>query len=85
MAYQASGIMPEQLANEIDLPEMTEHVWGYFLDLHSERTSNGMGPNKITSSQIKDWSDLNRIRLDPWEVRAIKVLDNNWMNSVNDD
>lgn len=85
MAYQASGIKPEQLEREIELPVRTEHIWGYFVDLHNERTSNGMGPNKITSTAIKDWCIVTRTRLEYWEVMAIKHLDNLWMRSLNDD
>lgn len=83
MAYEASGIMPEQLAKEVELPLLTTHVWGYFVELHNERSSNGMGPNKITSTAIKDWCELNRTKLEFWEVRAIKHLDNLWMESIN--
>lgn len=84
MAYAASGIMQEPLASEKEIPTQTEHVWRYFVELHSERNSNGMSLNRITSTTIKDWCELNRIKLELWEIRAIKTLDNLWMESIND-
>jgi len=82
MAYTASGIMPDELANEIEMPELTAYLWRYFFELNSERSSNGMGPNRLTSTGIKDWCYLTRTSLDPWEVRAIKLLDSLWIDSV---
>ena len=82
MAYQASGIMPEQLQQEKTLPYLTTHVWKYFVELHGERANNGMSPNRITSTQIKDWCLVMRTSLELWEVRAIRMLDNAWMESL---
>lgn len=84
MAYKATGIMPDRLANEIELPRSVAHVWGYFCNLHSERASNGIGLSRITSTAIKDWCFVTRTKLEPWEVKAIKHIDNLWMESIND-
>lgn len=81
MAYQATGIMPEDLEAK-EMPSLGLHVWKYFLELHNERSSNGMGPNKINSTQIKDWCFISSVTLEPWEVRAIRALDNAWMESI---
>ena len=75
--------MPEQLASEVELPELTSYLWRYFAELHAERSSNGFGPNRITSTGIKDWCSLNRIKLDPWEIKAIKRIDQLWMETNN--
>ena len=82
MAYKATGIMPDDLANEKEIPESALHVWLYFIELHEERTSNGFGPNPLTSTSIKDWCWLNRVKLETWEVKAIKALDKLWMKSL---
>lgn len=82
MAYEATGIMPEELANELDLPERTAYLWLIFGELHSERTGNGMGVNPITSTEMLNWCLLNRTRLESWERRAIKTLDSLWMESI---
>lgn len=82
MEYNATGIMPEALANEVQLPESIAHVWGYFEELHLDRTNNGFGPNRITSTNIKDWCELNRIRLERWEIQAIRRIDLIWFESI---
>lgn len=84
MAYKASGIMPQQLADAPNLPELAAHVWEYFLQLHIERGSSGMSHRAITSTGIKDWCEISRIKLEPWELRAIRAIDNEWMRSEND-
>ncbi len=84
MAFQATGVMPEQLAVTVELPRDAEHVWEYFVDLHNERGHNGMTPNRINSTAIKDWCMVTRVILEPWEVSAIKQLDRLWMSYQND-
>lgn len=82
-AYEHDGIKRGLLAKELPLPWQVEHVWCYFMDLHSERGSNGFGPNRISSTLLKDWCDLNRIRLELWEINAIKKLDRMWLETLN--
>lgn len=84
MAYKATGIRHKYLKDEKPLPWATAHIWQYFLELHAERPSNGMTPGRITSTAIKDWRELTATRLDLWEIRAIRILDNLWIESVND-
>lgn len=84
-AYQATGILPQQLADARPLPELAAHVWDYFLQLHSERERNGMAVNSINSRGILDWCELSRIRLEHWEIRAIRAIDNEFVSSANDD
>lgn len=79
--WRQTGKMPQQLADLPDLPELGMHVWNYFLELHGERGSSGMGVSKITSSGIIDWQQIEGIRLKHWEIRAIRLLDNLWMES----
>lgn len=69
--------MPDQLADMPELPELCEHVWTYFVELHGERP----GDAKITSSGIMDWQQIEGIRLKRWEIRAIRLIDNTWMQS----
>ena len=83
MAYSATGIKQAELADETEIPRYTEHVWGYFSELHRERSSNGMGPNCINSTGIKHWCELSKIVLEVWEIEAIKKLDKLWMGSIN--
>lgn len=54
------------------------HVWGWFLELHQERGSNGMEANRITSTAMKDWQWASGNMLELWERKAIKAIDNAW-------
>lgn len=82
VAYKATGIKQDALAEEIDLPDGVWHVWSYFNELHHERTGNGFGPNVINSTGIKHWCQVNNKRLEAWELKAIKALDKLWMESI---
>lgn len=78
VAWNATGIKPEQLDYE-ELPENVQYLWSWFLDLHSFRGSNGFGANPIDPSLIRDWCWLTGVILEPFEVRAIRVLDMEYM------
>lgn len=75
MAYRANGIMPEELANEPDIPESAAHVWHYFIQLNRARGSNGFGANPLSYTEIKNWCELSGIRLEQWELDAIVEMD----------
>jgi hypothetical protein len=75
MAYQASGIMPKQLAEAPELPSLASHVWVWFCELHEARGGGGMGVSPISYRDIQDWSELTRTRIEPWEIRAIRKVD----------
>lgn len=62
-----------------EFPDVVGHVWLAFLELHSGRTYHMGGPNPITWSDIKAWSDLMQEHLKDWEIRAIKALDGVWL------
>lgn len=76
--------MPAQLANAPELPDLIAHVWGYFVELHQERGSNGMEASRITSSQMKDWCWASGNDLALWERKAIRAIDTVWMNAQGD-
>lgn len=79
-----SGVEPAQLAEALPLPELARHVWGYFAELSRFRGSNGFGPNPITPTGIKDWCWLAGMKLDPWEIRAIVLLDEAYLRKEDD-
>lgn len=58
-----------------DLDEQSTHLWGWFLDLHVARGSNGFGPSALSYSEILAWATLTRVAPTPWEVSVIKRLD----------
>lgn len=74
-----TGEAPEALQTG-EVPEDAIHVWQWFCRLSARRQS-GMGPAPIGWPQIRDFFDLIRIRPDEWEVRAIELLDNAWLNA----
>jgi len=71
----ANGIMPEELANEPDIPKSVAHVWDYFIQLNRARGSNGFGANPLSYTEIKNWCQLSEIRLEQWELNAIVEID----------
>lgn len=79
--WRNTGKMPQQLEDLPELPELAAHIWQYFVDLHSERGNSGMGASKITSAGLLDWQAVEGITLKHWEIRAIRLIDNLWMNA----
>lgn len=77
-----SAIMPnrEAAARLANIPEMpTESpavtLWGDFMLLHSRRPWNEVGPQRLTLEAIQHLRTVRRIELEPWEVDAIQLLD----------
>lgn len=68
-----------------DLPPAGEHVWGWFSELSSARGSTGFGPAPITYADIVAWARLMAVRPLPWEVRAIKALDSEFIIAASQD
>lgn len=85
VAWQASGVLPQELADRPEPPALALHVWGWFLDLHQTRGSNGFGPSPLAYRDIRDWSELTGQRLEPWEVRAIMGIDRAYLSAMTDE
>ncbi|WP_448508786.1 phage tail assembly chaperone [Immundisolibacter sp.] len=79
MAYRSSGVLPEELAEAPELPEVARHIWGWFLELNSARSGNGFGISPISYSEIVAWSKLTETVIEPWEVKALRVIDNKYV------
>lgn len=73
-AYRQTGTMPAALADAPRLPEGCEYVWPAFLDLHRMR-GGGMGPAPITFADINAMETVTGIRLEAWEIDAIRAAD----------
>lgn len=56
------------------LPADTSHIWYWFLDLDRARQV-GMQANPIGFSDIAAYSSLMDISMQPWEVAAIRKVD----------
>lgn len=66
--------MPEEL-NGPELPEMTEYLWQWFMELHIDRGFTETGPQTVSYQDIKAWADITHRAPRPGEVEAIKRLD----------
>ena len=65
--------MPElQTGN---MPEPLTNVWYWFLQLNSQRTSNGFGLNPITNQDMWFFFQLEGIEPEPWELNLIRQFD----------
>lgn len=56
------------------MPLDTAHVWGWFLDLHTARTS-GMSANPISFTEIDAYCRLNGLALSSWELGLLRRVD----------
>ncbi len=74
--------MPDQLADAPELPELVAHVWEAFCELSRCRGGNGAGPNPITPTAIKDWSEIMGVRMDAWEIKLLLRLDREYLAEV---
>lgn len=65
--------VPELQSKE--LPECLRHVWYWFLQLNSQRTSNGFGLNPITNQELWFFFQLEQVEPESWELNLIRQFD----------
>jgi len=60
-----------------------ERLWGWFLELcHTERMyAEGAVALPLSSLAIWAWCQLKGFTLQPWELRAIRLLDTLWLST----
>ncbi len=75
-----TGLKSPEL-NGPELPPDLAHVWGWFLELHARRGSNGFGSNPLAWGDLLAWSSLTRPGIRLAELQAILMIDNAWMAS----
>jgi len=78
-----TGHAPEGLENPTEFPKLLKHVWSFFLQLHQSRTAGFSGPNPITYSELKAWSDMTANVLHAYDVETIKKLDTLYLRTTN--
>lgn len=66
--------MPDALV-QVELDDGIAYLWQWFVELHSGRTCSEFGQSPLSYSDIGSWCAMNSIRLDTFELRAIKALD----------
>jgi hypothetical protein len=57
-----------------------DYLWRAFHRLSGRRGSNGFGPSPISWADIDAFVRYSKMRLAPWEVEIIEMLDDLWRN-----
>ena len=78
-AWQATGVIPAQLANAPALPLECADLWRAFINLRSACQSSGHGPGCLSYSEIDAYQRTTGECLLPWEVQAIRAADNAYL------
>lgn len=78
--YRQTGEMPEEL-DIPDIPDMAGHVWSWFGELVTARQQGA----PIPYTEIEAFSRLTNTPMEPWEVRALKALDIEYLKIVHSD
>lgn len=82
MAYHSSGVMPGELRDAPELPQNARHVWMWFMELNRARPSSGFGASAISFMEIESWARLTHTLIEPWEIRALCLLDETFLNEM---
>jgi hypothetical protein len=85
MKVAPSPSFEDQLRNPVEFPAALGYIWGWFLELaHTGRVfAEGGVAMPLSSTEIYAWSQLNEVRLQPWERRLIRLLDVAWLKNRN--
>ena len=62
------------------LPPALEYLWLVFLRLSNRRGGGGFGPQPISWADLSLFGRLSGMRLVPWEVELIELLDVLYLN-----
>ncbi|OED34507.1 hypothetical protein AB832_07360 [Flavobacteriaceae bacterium (ex Bugula neritina AB1)] len=67
--YKQTGVMPEKLVNAPEMPEQLQYIVNWFCQIGS-----GASAYPFTYHDIKNFTDLMHIDMQPWEVEVIIKL-----------
>ena len=73
MIERTSGQTPEQLI-ALPFPYELSHVWVWFGRMCQMRQNTGFGISRL-GREIVDWQQLEGVRLNPYELEVIQMLD----------
>ncbi len=73
--WERTGVKPARLADAPALPDGLAAVWTAFCDLRNSCPSSGMGPGRITFSEIDAYQRVTGHYLPAWQVDAIRRVD----------
>lgn len=69
-----TGVVAPELQTLPSVPYETRHLWRWFCDISRARTA-GWGVDPISWTDAWSYFRMLRIRPQPWEVEAIRALD----------
>lgn len=72
---KSTGKRPKDLDHGKPLPEELVYLWEWFVSVHSNE--------RLSYSELNNWSDLKSVNLRPWEVDAIMKLERIYWSTVN--
>lgn len=78
-----TGEVPEDLIPPCEFPKLLSHIWSAFLRLNRSRRGGFSGPEPISYTEIKAYTDLTNRDLEPWEVDTIIELDQIYLRVSN--
>ena len=64
-----------------ECPPTATYLWRHFVDLHRERGVGMAGPLRLTARNIIDWAWCAGVELELWERRALRALDDLWLEA----
>lgn len=73
--WERTGRKPAKLANAPAMPKGCGRLWADFLELSHCRGSTQSGAMPITFADLDSWQRVRRVRLEAWEVDAIRRAD----------
>lgn len=74
MAVQAVSGRVDPMLQANPLPAAGQALWGAFCELQGAR-GGGFGPSALPPSEVLAWCALNGVRLRPWEVQTLRMMD----------
>lgn len=72
--YAQTGRMPPDLAEAVELPELTAHIWADYQQVEAYREYGDLGPKMLTPAVIRDWCWATGSTLSTWEISVILRL-----------
>jgi hypothetical protein len=80
-AFKNTGKKPKDL-EEVNPPAAFVYLWDWFWELdHSRDRSMTCAP--LTYEETYFWQKLNEVKLFPWELEALRMMDRAYCREVN--
>ena len=70
-----TGQTPKELLDLVELPDVFQECWRWFIDLYNTRSVGMTAANPISYTEMQAYFDLMQIEPEPWEVSMIKQFD----------